>query len=108
MGRVSRYARGSVDYHDLLRERLGHLAEFVERRHPGSRTRGVVDTAPLLERDFARLAGLGWFGKNTMLIDKRQGSWFFLAALLTDLELEYDAPHDASHCGTCTRCCTGP
>jgi epoxyqueuosine reductase len=102
--RVARYAQGSTDYHDLLRGRLDQLARFVEERHPGSRTRGVVDTAPLLERDFARLAGLGWFGKNTMLINKKLGSWFFLAALLTDVELECDTPHDASHCGTCTRC----
>ena len=63
-----------------------------------------MDTAPLLERDFARRAGLGWFGKNTMLINKRMGSWFFLAALLTDVELPADAPHEAAHCGTCTRC----
>jgi epoxyqueuosine reductase len=103
-GRISRYAWGSGDYHDVLRERLSKLAEFLHRERPGCRTRGVVDTAPLLERDFARLAGLGWFGKNTMLINKRLGSWFFLAGLLTDVELEYDAPHAASHCGTCTRC----
>ena len=63
-----------------------------------------VDTAPLLERDFAKLAGLGWFGKNTMLLNKRLGSFFFLAALLTDIELSPDEPHHTSHCGTCTRC----
>jgi len=102
--RVARYAQGSIDYHDILRERLADLARCVKRLFPNGRTRGIVDTAPLLERDFARLAGLGWFGKNTMLINKRQGSLFFLAALLTDLELDYDAPHDSSHCGTCTRC----
>lgn len=102
--RIASYAHCSTDYHDLLRGRLDRLARFIERLRPGSRTRGVVDTAPLLERDFARLAGLGWFGKNTMLIHKKLGSWFFLAALLTDLELDYDAPHDSAHCGTCTRC----
>ncbi|REJ79767.1 MAG: tRNA epoxyqueuosine(34) reductase QueG, partial [Planctomycetota bacterium] len=59
---------------------------------------------PLLERDFARLAGLGWFGKNTMLINKRKGSWLFLGGLLTDLELRPDEPHETTHCGTCTRC----
>ncbi len=103
-GRVSRYAWGSTDYHMILRERLKQFAQFLKLRIPDSRTRGIVDTAPLLERDFARLAGLGWFGKNTLLINKRQGSWLFLAALLTDLELDYDAPHETSHCGTCTRC----
>jgi epoxyqueuosine reductase len=102
--RVARYAQAPTDYHDLIRGRLAALAEFVRRELPGCRTRGIVDTAPLLERDFARLAGLGWFGKNTMLINKKLGSWFFLAALLVDRELEYDAPHAASHCGTCTRC----
>jgi epoxyqueuosine reductase len=102
--RVARYAQAPTDYHDVIRDRLAELAEFVRREVPGSKTRGIVDTAPLLERDFARLAGLGWFGKNTMLINKKLGSWFFLAALLVDQELDYDAPHAASHCGTCTRC----
>lgn len=103
-GRVARYARGSADYHDVIRGKLRHLAAIVRGIEPDCRIRGIVDTAPLLERDFARAAGLGWFGKNTMLINKRLGSWFFLAALLVDAELEYDAPHAASHCGTCTRC----
>ena len=103
-GLVSRYAWGEDDYHHLLQARLNQLADFIHARRPGCRTRGVVDTAPLLERDFARLAGLGWFGKNTMLINKHAGSWLFLAALLTDLDLENDAPHETSHCGTCTRC----
>ncbi|MBS0265591.1 MAG: tRNA epoxyqueuosine(34) reductase QueG [Planctomycetes bacterium] len=102
--RVARYASGSADYHDMLRERLRQLATAVKRVAPTCKTRGVVDTAPLLERDFARLAGLGWFGKNTMLINRRRGSWFFLAALLIDQELAYDNPHTSSHCGTCTRC----
>ncbi|MBT6495730.1 MAG: tRNA epoxyqueuosine(34) reductase QueG, partial [Planctomycetaceae bacterium] len=77
---------------------------FIHRLCPGCHTRGIIDTAPLLERDFARLAGLGWFGKNTMIINKQLGSWLFLAALLVDFDLEYDSPHDTSHCGTCTRC----
>jgi epoxyqueuosine reductase len=102
--RVARYAQGTADYHDVLKRNLRELADFLHARRPGCRTRGVVDTAPLLERDFARLAGLGWFGKNTMLINKRLGSWLFLAALLTDVELEPDSPHETSHCGTCTRC----
>ena len=103
-GRIARYARLPADYHALIRERLRRLADYLHQQRPGCRTRGVVDTAPLLERDFARLAGLGWIGKNTMLIHKRLGSWLFLAALLTDLELPADAPQETSHCGTCTRC----
>ena len=102
--RIARYASGTRDYHDLIRERLAALADEVHKLSPGCRTRGVVDTAPLLERDFARLAGLGWFGKNTLLINKRLGSQLFLAALLTDLVLPADSPHETAHCGTCTRC----
>jgi epoxyqueuosine reductase len=101
--KVARYALGT-DYHDVLRRRLNQLLAWVREQAPSCRGRGVVDTAPLLERDFARRAGLGWFGKNTMLLNKRQGSYFFLGALLLDLELHPDAPHEASHCGTCTAC----
>lgn len=102
--RVSRYAWGAADYHDLLRNRLKQLGNVLHELQPDCRTRGVVDTAPLLERDFARLAGLGWFGKNTLLINKQAGSWLFLSALLTDVELAYDEPHHTAHCGTCRRC----
>jgi epoxyqueuosine reductase len=101
--KVARYARG-LDYHDVLRARLNQLLAWVRGEAPGCRGRAVVDTAPLLERDFARRAGLGWFGKNTMLLDKRHGSYFFLGALLLDRELTPDPPHEASHCGTCTAC----
>ncbi len=102
-GKVARYARGA-DYHDVLRERLNVLLAWLQAERCGCRGRGVVDTAPLLERDFARRAGLGWFGKNTMLLNKRLGSYFFLGALLTDLVLQADGPHETSHCGTCTAC----
>ncbi len=103
-GRVARYAWGGVDYHDLLRERLHALADFLKELAPGALTRGVVDTAPLLEREFAQMAGLGWVGKNTLLLNRQAGSYFFLAALLTDQTLRYDAPHENDHCGTCTAC----
>jgi len=102
-GRVARYARGD-DYHDLLRPRLNRLAAWLEARVPGARARGVVDSAPLAERDFAWLAGLGWFGKNTMLIDPRAGSYFLLAAVVTDIPLPPDRPLETDHCGTCTAC----
>jgi len=102
-GRVARYARGS-DYHDVLRERLNRLLDWLRQERPDCLGRGVVDTAPLLERDFARRAGLGWFGKNTMLLNKRLGSYFFIGALLVSLELNADPPHTAAHCGTCTAC----
>jgi epoxyqueuosine reductase len=83
---------------------LNALLEWIQQESPGCLGRGVVDTAPLLERDFARRAGLGWFGKNTMLLNKRLGSYFLLGALLLDLELQSDAVHETSHCGTCTAC----
>jgi epoxyqueuosine reductase len=102
-GRVSRYAWGG-DYHEIIWHRLDRLADWLKREVPGCNVRGVVDTAPLLEREFAQLAGLGWIGKNTLLLNKELGSWFFLAALLTDLELKPDEPFTADHCGTCTAC----
>jgi epoxyqueuosine reductase len=83
---------------------LKQLLSWVQTEVPDCRGRAVVDTAPLLERDFARRAGLGWFGKNTMLLDKRHGSYFLLGALLLDRELKPDPPHETSHCGTCTAC----
>jgi epoxyqueuosine reductase len=101
-GLVARYAWGD-DYHDLLRARGNDLAAWLEDR-TGCRTRAVVDSAPLAERDYGLLAGLGWIGKNTMLIDPRAGSYFFLTAILTDLDLPHDAPLETDHCGTCTAC----
>jgi epoxyqueuosine reductase len=102
-GRISRYAWGK-DYHDLIRARLRRLAEFHRRLTPEANVRGVVDTAPLLERDFAQLAGLGWIGKNTLLVTERFGSWLFLAALLTSERLEYDEPVENDRCGSCRSC----
>jgi epoxyqueuosine reductase len=102
-GRVARYAQGR-DYHRDIWDRLNALAAWLEAESPGCRTEAVADTAPLLERDFARRAGLGWIGKNTMLINTRRGSFFFLGALLTTLELPADSPSTGPHCGTCTAC----
>ncbi len=103
IGKIARYAKGR-DYHKVLWKRLGRLLDWVQAEVPGCSGRAVADTAPLLERDYARLAGLGWIAKNTMLINKKLGSYTVLGALLTDLELEPDTPHQSSHCGTCTRC----
>ena len=88
----------------MLRERLKQLLAWLQLERPGCSGRAVVDTAPLLERDFARRAGLGWIANNTMLISKRLGSYLFLGALLVDLELRPDEPFTARHCGTCTAC----
>jgi epoxyqueuosine reductase len=103
-GPVARYARGD-DYHDVLLERLQLLHARVDEIVGASVSgKAYVDTGPILERDLARRAGLGWFGKNTMLINPKRGSFFFLGELLLDLELEPDAPFASDHCGTCRAC----
>ncbi len=102
-GKIARYARGA-DYHRVLWDRLECLLAWLKSERPGTIGRAVADTAPLLERDFAKLAGLGWIGKNTMLINRRLGSFTFLGALLVDSALAYDVPHEVNHCGTCRRC----
>ncbi len=103
-GPIARYARGD-DYHDLMWEKLDSLHDWISTA-TGSPISGksYVDTGPILERDLARRAGLGWFGKNTNLINPGLGSFFFIGALLVDLELEPDTPFEADRCGTCTRC----
>jgi epoxyqueuosine reductase len=102
-GKVARYAQGG-DYHDLLWQRLGTLLAWLQTESPGTLGRAVADSAPLMERDFARLAGLGWIAKNTMLIQPKLGSFTVLGALLVDAELTPDQPFAADRCGTCTRC----
>lgn len=101
---VSRYALGR-DYHKLLRRRLQQLAERIQQHIGSFGYRAFVDSAPVLERAFAEKAGLGWIGKNTMLINKQAGSWFFLGELFTDLPLPVDEAA-SDHCGTCTACLT--
>jgi epoxyqueuosine reductase len=103
-GPVARYARGD-DYHDVMASRLRSLHTCIDA-WVGAPVRGkaYVDTGPVLERDLARRAGLGWFGKNTMLINPTVGSFFFIGVLLLELDLAPDEPFDAERCGTCTRC----
>jgi epoxyqueuosine reductase len=103
-GKVSRYAWGSADYHDVIHSRLKLLKKAILELQPQANVRGVIDTAPLLEREFATLAGLGWQGKNTLVISKHSGSLFFLAAILLDFAVQYDQPHHSDHCGTCRAC----
>lgn len=103
-GRVAAYAWGR-DYHLALPERIEALAAFIERQAGAPLAyRWYTDTGPLLERDLAQRAGLGWIGKNTCLIHPKIGSYFLLAELLLDLQLEPDVPFRSDHCGTCTRC----
>jgi epoxyqueuosine reductase len=99
---ISRYAWGSRDYHDVLREGLERMVERLAAISPFE-YKICVDTAPLLERTYARLAGLGWIGKNTCLIHEPLGSWFFLGEILTSLDLHPDSP-PPDRCGSCTRC----
>jgi epoxyqueuosine reductase len=102
-GGIARYAR-ATDYHGVLRERLKALGAWLKAQVPGAWGRVCVDTAPFLERDFARRAGLGWQAKNTMLIHPRLGSWFLLGAVLVNVPLKPSPPFETMHCGTCTRC----
>ncbi len=101
--KLSRYLWGA-DYHITLKGRLSRLLRAAQERHPGLQGRVCVDTAPLLERQLAARAGLGWQGKHTLLIAGKDGSWGFLGVLLLDVELEPDDPFTTEHCGTCTAC----
>lgn len=99
---ISRYTLGR-DYHKLVRKRLAQLARRIETE-AGGRHRAFVDSAPVLERAIAERAGLGWIAKNTMLINSRAGSWFFLGEIYTDLPLPEDEPQQEKHCGSCRAC----
>ena len=100
---VSRYALGR-DYHKLMRSRLAQLAKRLENELGGGQYRAFVDSAPVLERAIAERAGLGWIAKNTMLINQRAGSWFFLGEIYTDIPFPADPPKTEKHCGTCSAC----
>ncbi|MEM1142599.1 MAG: tRNA epoxyqueuosine(34) reductase QueG [Pseudomonadota bacterium] len=105
---IARYTLGR-DYHKLMRKRLAQLARRIEAHLRdgelgGGKYRAFVDSAPVLERALAQRAGLGWIGKNSMLISKEAGSWFFLGEIFTNLPLTVDEAHDAGHCGTCEKC----
>ena len=101
-GKIARYAWGD-DYHDVIGRKLNKVDQFL--RDFGGKQKCYVDTGPILERDHAAQAGIGWHGKNTMLVDERLGTWFFLAEILTTLELPPDEPAP-DRCGTCKRCIT--
>ncbi|PAV49289.1 tRNA epoxyqueuosine(34) reductase QueG [Pseudomonas sp. HAR-UPW-AIA-41] len=100
---VSRYALGR-DYHKLIRKRLQQLAERVQQAIGPFGYRAFVDSAPVLEKAVAEQAGLGWIGKNTLVINRKAGSWFFLGELFVDLPLPVDSPHASEHCGRCSAC----
>jgi epoxyqueuosine reductase len=101
---IARYARGE-DYHGVLHARLEELLEWIREQVGGAvEGRVYVDTGPILERDLARRAGLGWFGKNTMLIHPSRGSFFFVGSLLLDINLEASRPFGEDHCGSCRAC----
>jgi len=99
---VSRYAWGR-DYHRILKKKLIRLGRWLADQRPGVQWRACVDTAPILEREWATRAGLGWIGKNTLLLNRELGSELFLGILLTDQKLQADRPR-SDHCGTCAAC----
>jgi len=101
--KISKYAYGK-DYHEVIRPKLQFILAQMKEKLGDFHGRGFVDSAPVLERSWAVISGLGWVGKNGNLIHKRNGSYFFIATLIIDLELAYDAPETADYCGTCTRC----
>lgn len=100
---VSRYALGR-DYHKLIRKRLQQLAERIQAVIGPFGHRAFVDSAPVLEKAIAEKAGLGWIGKNTLVLNRKAGSWFFLGELFVDIALPIDAPHASEHCGRCSAC----
>jgi epoxyqueuosine reductase len=103
VGKISRYAWGD-DYHEVLRDKLKSLLEWVRARAPGAEGKICVDSAPMMDKAWAVRAGLGWIGKHTNLITKEFGSWVFLGELLISIELDYDSLVEPDHCGKCRAC----
>ena len=101
--KISRYAYGE-DYHHVVKDKLKILLQHMQETIGDINGRCFVDSAPVMERAWASKAGIGWIGKHSLLINKTQGSFFFLAEIIVDAELEYDAPFATDHCGTCTAC----
>ncbi|SDW26737.1 epoxyqueuosine reductase [Lutibacter oricola] len=101
--KVAKYAYGE-DYHQIIKAKLNELAFFIQNEIGEVNGRAFVDSAPVMERAWAQKSGLGWIGKHSLLIQKNKGSFFFLAELILDLELETDTPFKTDHCGNCTKC----
>jgi epoxyqueuosine reductase len=101
-GRIARYALGD-DYHELIKDRLHALADWIRQRCPDAQTRAAVDTAPVMEKEISARAGVGWLGKNTCIIHPQVGSWLLLGEVITTLDLPADEPA-VDRCGTCRRC----
>lgn len=101
--KIAKYAYGE-DYHQVLKNKLKELLHFIETNIGEINGRAFVDSAPVMERAWAQKSGLGWIGKNTLLLQKKKGSFHFLAELMIDLDLAYDTPFVNNYCGTCTKC----
>ncbi len=101
--KISKYAYG-IDYHDVIKDKLKQLLNYIKENIGEVGGRAFVDSAPVLDKSWAKKAGLGWVGKNANLLNKNAGSFFFLGELIIDLPLSYDDAFTSDHCGTCTRC----
>jgi epoxyqueuosine reductase len=101
--KISKYAFGT-DYHEVIKTKLFELLEFIRENIGEVSGRAFVDSAPVLDRAWAKRAGIGWIGKNSNLISKKTGSFFFIAELIVDLDLVHDNAFETDHCGTCTKC----
>lgn len=102
-GKISRYAWGD-DYHDVVREKLGHLLDWIRSEVPDAEGKICVDTAPMMDKAWAVRSGLGWLGKHSNVITTEVGSWVFIGEIILDIDLDYDSDLVPDHCGTCTAC----